>query len=351
MSLSPVIGDVIATLPHATLVIDAEERIVAANTAACALLGQGILNRHFITVLRQPAVAEAVELCFGDTTARVVPYLAGSAGADLSYDTHLQQIAASGHVLVSFQDVTQMTQAGLMRRDFVANVSHELRTPLTSLMGFIETLQGPAREDAAARDRFLEIMGNEAGRMNRLVGDLLSLSRVEAEERVRPTQRLNLVAVLTSTLRNLTPLATQQQITLTPDYGDQPVHVLGDSDQLLQVFTNLVENAVKYGGDGKQVHVIVQAVGSDASLRAPAVHITVKDQGPGIDPHHLPRLTERFYRADSHRNRSLGGTGLGLAIVKHILNRHRGRLRIASELGKGAEFTVVLPLDIVSDAG
>ena len=181
--------------------------------------------------------------------------------------------------------------------------------------------------------------------MNRLVGDLLSLSRVEAEGRVRPTGRLNLIALLGNTLRNLGPLAAEKQVDLIPDFGDAPVHVLGDADQLQQVFTNLVENAINYGGSGERVEITVQRTDHEPLLRTPGVRVTVRDHGPGIDPVHLPRLTERFYRVDNHRSRNLGGTGLGLAIVKHILNRHRGRLRITSELGEGAAFTVILPLD------
>lgn len=345
----PVLPDVLAALPFPTVGIDRAERIVALNAPAEELLGDGALGRHFITVLRQPALVEAVEQCLADRTPRTARFVAGEVEAEVNYDVSLRKIEGTGVLLLSFQDVTHMTQAGQMRRDFVANVSHELRTPLTSLMGFIETLSGPARDDAAARDRFLEIMSGEAGRMNRLVGDLLSLSRVEAEERVKPTGRVDLTEVLQRTLRNLNPLAVENDITLMPDFGNAPQMLLGDADQLLQVFTNLVENAIKYGGAGKAVEITSETSLRDPALRGPAVRITVRDHGPGIDPMHLPRLTERFYRADSHRSRALGGTGLGLAIVKHILNRHRGRMKIASDLGQGATFTVILPLD--QDAG
>jgi two-component system phosphate regulon sensor histidine kinase PhoR len=177
--------------------------------------------------------------------------------------------------------------------------------------------------------------------MNRLVGDLLSLNRVESEERMRPKEQLDLTAHLQSTLKSMQPLADAGNVTLSLDAPDEPVFVKGDADQLQQVFTNLVENAIKYGG--KQVSVILTPMDRDPALRAPAARVQVIDNGPGIDPVHLPRLTERFYRADSHRSRELGGTGLGLAIVKHIINRHRGRLRVESDLGAGATFTVILP--------
>ena len=230
-----------------------------------------------------------------------------------------------------------------MRRDFVANVSHELRTPLTAIMGFIETLRGPARDDADARDRFLGIMEGEAARMNRLVGDLLSLSRVEDEERIRPRETVDLSGILDSTIRSVRPLTEEAKMVLTLDLPDAPVEVTGDADQLQQVFTNLIVNAITYASSGGSVHLTLTVSERDPAVRAPAARVQVIDKGPGIDPVHLPRLTERFYRADSHRSRELGGTGLGLAIVKHIINRHRGRLRVESELGKGSVFTVILP--------
>ena len=344
MPATPLLNEIIAALPQPTLAIDRSERIVALNEPGETLLGQGILGRHFITVLRQPVLVDAVEKCLADRLARRATYLKGDGGSDTTFEVDLRKIAGTGTVVLTFQDVSHMAQAGQMRRDFVANVSHELRTPLTSLMGFIETLRGPARDDAAARDRFLQIMTGEAERMNRLVGELLSLSRVESEERVRPRDRIDLQQVLQTTLRNLAPLAVDSDVTLRPDLGDAPLVILGDADQLLQVFTNLLENAIKYGGRDRPVEIEAEITPRDPALRGPAVRIAVTDHGPGIAPLHLPRLTERFYRVDSHRSRALGGTGLGLAIVKHILNRHRGRLKITSQVGQGAQFTVILPL-------
>jgi len=228
-----------------------------------------------------------------------------------------------------------------MRRDFVANVSHELRTPLTALLGFIETLRNAAQDDPAARDRFLAIMEREAGRMNRLIRDLLHLSRVEAQERVRPTERVDLAAVIASAVAALRPQADGLGVRIAVDAGKGPWVVTADPDQMAQVFTNLIENAVKYGGSGGEVTV---ALRHDALPAGPAVRADVADRGEGIDPLHIPRLTERFYRVDGHRSREKGGTGLGLAIVKHIVNRHRGRMKIDSARGKGSTFSVILPL-------
>lgn len=345
MADTGVLSDLISALPLPTLAIDRKDRIIAINAAAGALIGNGSLGRHFVTALRQPTLVEAVEKTQADGKPRTATYLAGHVGKEQTYLVSLNVAEGSGALIVSFQDVTHEAEASQMRRDFVANVSHELRTPLTALIGFIETLNGPARDDAPARARFLGIMADEAGRMNRLVGDLLSLSRVESQERVRPTEQVDLTRILQTTVRNLNPLAVDTDVVLKPDLGGDAIPLRGDADQLLQVFTNLVENAIKYGGSGKSVEIVTQTSLHDPALRGPAVRVTVRDHGPGIDPLHLPRLTERFYRADSHRSRALGGTGLGLAIVKHILNRHRGRLKVTSDLGKGATFTVILPLD------
>ena len=340
-----VIHDLIAALPSPVLVIGATEKITAANAAAEALLGKNISGRHFTTALRHPKLVDAVERGLSDRTPRNLSYQVFENGSDAHYDVQVQSIADTDLLLLSFRNATKLAQAEQMRRDFVANVSHELRTPLTAVMGFIETLRSSARDDAVARDRFLDIMAREAERMNRLVGGLLSLSRVEADERVRPTTQIDLRDVLRTTLHNLAPLALDSNVSLQCDPAPGPLHVVGDGDQLLQVFTNLVENAIKYGGTDRPVVVTTATVAHDPILRGPAIEIVIADQGPGIDAIHLPRLTERFYRADDHRSRELGGTGLGLAIVKHILYRHRGRLKIASQPRQGSQFTVILPPD------
>ena len=340
------IDECVSAIPMPALVVDRSERIIAANGDAVGLLGQNITGRHYATILRQPQVIEALEQCLRSKKPARTRHLSNDGAQDTTFQVecrYMNTVAEGGAALVVFQDVTHLEQASQMRRDFVTNVSHELRTPLTALMGFIETLRGPAREDAAARERFLQIMTDEANRMNRLVGDLLSLNRVESEERVRPTEQVDLTGLLQSTLNSLRPLGDGASVALVLNAPPDPVHLPGDSDQLRQVFTNLIENAIKYGEGGDSVTITIHPVDRDKAIRGPAVRVQVADQGPGIDPTHLPRLTERFYRADSHRSRQLGGTGLGLAIVKHIINRHRGRLRVESELGKGSVFTVILP--------
>ena len=332
----------LAALAQPALLVGADQRVSAANAAARQLLGDAVEARHFALSLRQPQAIAAIEgaLMSGSTAQARLTHV----GADVDVTFHLTVTPISGDgtsgVLCLFDDVSDAEQIGQMRREFVANVSHELRTPLTALLGFIETLQGAARDDAAARDRFLQIMAREAGRMNRLVSDLLALSQVEAAERLRPADNVDLMGIVQSTVATLRPLADQAASTIEVEGVPAPALVPGDGDQLVQVFQNLIENAVKYGG-GKVMVTIAR--GTEPALGGPVIIVSVCDEGEGIDPIHLPRLTERFYRVDSHRSREQGGTGLGLAIVKHIINRHRGRLRIHSALGKGSTFTVILP--------
>ena len=332
---------IVDAIPLPTLLVMRDERIGFANADAFKLLGDGIILRHFITVLRQPQLLDAIEATTRDRDPRETKYLTNDGVRDTAYRVSIRPVAEN--ILVSFIDETSLEQAGQMRRDFVANVSHELKTPLTALMGFIETLKGPARDDPKARDRFLSIMESEAGRMNRLVSDLLSLSRVEADERVRPTTKINLTALVSSTIRSLEPLAKEADVSIVPKLPDDPVMLIADEDQLRQVLVNLIENAIKYSGAGTNVSVRVGQPEYQTRLRVRGIKITVKDSGAGIDPVHLPRLTERFYRVDSHRSREKGGTGLGLAIVKHIVNRHRGRIRIDSDIGAGTQVTIQLP--------
>ena len=342
---STLVKSLLDGLPQPLVLIGSDDRIMAANAAARALFGPAIEGRHYITVLRQPALLDAIEGTFRHRQPTQARYLVTGPARETVWKVLAAAVGGEGMtgVLVSFEDITDLEQIGQMRRDFVANVSHELRTPLTALLGFIETLKGAARDDAVARERFLTIMAREAERMNRLVHDLLSLSRVEAEERVRPTERVDVTALIGASVTALRSMAQAAGVVLEVTGESGPVLVQADADQLTQVFNNLIENAVKYGGAGQRVTIAVSREARDLSLRGPAVRIDVIDRGEGIDAIHLPRLTERFYRVDSHRSREKGGTGLGLAIVKHIVNRHRGRFRIDSEKGKGSRFSVFLP--------
>lgn len=333
---------VINALALPVLLIGPDERVRAANDAVGVILGPNLIGNHYITALRQPAIIAAIAEVRQHQSARVTRFVGRDGANDTSY--RVAVAPAGDDVVLTFEDQTAAEQAGQMRRDFVANVSHELRTPLTALLGFIETLGGAARDDAAARDRFLAIMANEANRMTRLVDDLLSLSRVEEEERIRPRAHVDLGALLASVIKGLGPQAAEAGVTVVLEHVDGGEMVPGDAGQLVQVFTNLIENGIKYGAKGGEVKVTVHPKAMNLRLRGDAVQVTVADRGEGIAAHHIARLTERFYRVDSHRSREVGGTGLGLAIVKHIINRHRGRLVFESELGKGTTASVFLPV-------
>ncbi|QDY69059.1 ATP-binding protein [Qingshengfaniella alkalisoli] len=337
---------IMSAVPLPLVLIGEDERILNLNEAAEQLFGTNMEGRHFFTIMRQPDVLDCIADAIEKGTAGTTRYHGRDHAQNAVYRVRCVPLREGGQVkiLVSFEDITPLEAAGQMRRDFVANVSHELRTPLTALLGFIETLRGPAREDADARDRFLSTMEREAGRMNRLVNELLTLSHVESEERVKPTDRVDLTQIIDSVIRSLRPMADAAEVDLQLVVDrDASTIVTGETDQLVQVFTNLTENALKYGADGDRVELRIAALDRDPVLRAPAVRVDVKDFGAGIEARHLHRLTERFYRADSHRSRALGGTGLGLAIVKHIVNRHRGRLKIDSTPGEGSCFSVIFP--------
>ncbi|MFC3836541.1 sensor histidine kinase [Paracoccus rhizosphaerae] len=348
-------------VPLPMLAVDRQARVVAANPPAMSLLGTDILNRPFVTVLRHPSIVQAVDWVLdpaGTPAPAADPELPAPSehaatlraqfaieGRDILAEVTVAPLPAplGRGATVALVDRSVAEEGEMMRRDFVANVSHELKTPLTAMIGFIETLRGPARDDTRARDRFLDIMEREAGRMNRLISDLLSLSRVQAEERRRPSGEVDLPGLLNSVLATLAPRAEAAGVVVRTEGLGQPVRLPGDADQLTQVFQNLVENALKYGGSGGSLRVALARVPHEPVLRGPGWAVTIEDRGEGIEEQHLPRLTERFYRVDPHRSREQGGTGLGLAIVKHILNRHRGRLRIESRRGEGSRFTVILP--------
>ncbi len=260
---------------------------------------------------------------------------------------HLARIdgpALDGAVaLLILDDITGLKRTEQMRADFIANAGHELKTPLAALIGFTETLLGPARDDAAARERFLTIMHEQARRMARLVDDLLSLSRIELNEHVAPTGLVALAPVIEEVARGLELRAAERGIRIVCQLAPDLPEVQGDRDELVQVFQNLIDNAIKYARPNSEVTVTGSlGPGTVSGAASSQVRVAVTDQGEGIAGEHLPRLTERFYRVDTARSRELGGTGLGLAIVKHLVNRHRGRLEIASRLGHGSTFTVSL---------
>ncbi|HYN39441.1 MAG TPA: ATP-binding protein, partial [Rhodospirillales bacterium] len=339
-------------LPDPVIVLNAAREIVAVNRAARETLGIGRLGRDLALSLRHPDVLAAVETVTAGLPS-ITEEITLPVPVPRTFTLHAGMLRAeesstevdpnAPRVVLVLRDETRAKRAEQSRADFVANASHELRSPLSALIGFIETLRGPASEDGVARDRFLGVMQAETQRMARLVEDLMSLSRVEINEHVPPRHRVDLADVLAGVTETLAVRAEKRQMTIILDCPDDLPPVIGETDQLTQVFHNLVDNAVKYARSGTPIHIRAETVPRLPGTQTAGVQISVADTGDGIEAIHLPRLTERFYRADEGRSRRLGGTGLGLAIVKHIVNRHRGRLMMDSRVGNGSTFKVLLP--------
>jgi two-component system phosphate regulon sensor histidine kinase PhoR len=334
-------------LPDPIILLNGRREVVACNRPARESLGIGSLGRDLALSLRHPDILAAA-----DAVAEDGPPLSEEVTLP-SPITRTYTLFAAGlpaqpdpdapRVLLLLRDETQVKRSEQSRADFVANATHELRSPLAAIIGFIETLRGPASDDEEARHRFLALMNGEAHRMARLIDDLMSLSRVEINEHVLPRVAVDVREIIISVASTLAVRAESKAMTIEVECPAAVPEVLGDSDQLTQVFHNLVDNAVKYGRPGTPIRIVVSPLARLPGMAKAGVSVAVIDQGEGIPPIHLPRLTERFYRADQGRSRRLGGTGLGLAIVKHIVKRHRGRLTIESRIGHGSTFTVYLP--------
>jgi two-component system, OmpR family, phosphate regulon sensor histidine kinase PhoR len=331
----PPIGDVIEAVAEPLLVI-ANNRVEAANQGARQLLGEHILGEDVRVAIRHPAAAEQL-MNPGEANGAPI-HLVGLGARDQRWEMRVRKLD-DGRSVVHLIDRTGNYAAERMRVDFVANASHELRTPLAALLGYVETLRDDAGDDPDTRRRFLRIMHDEARRMQRLIDDLISLSRIEAEKYRVPDQSVDLSTLIEEVRTELS--GSKRAADLVTQVGDV-LPVLGDWTQLSQLLHNVIGNAMKYGREGTPVTVTLAPEGESM------VRLSVSDEGEGIPAEHIPRLTERFYRVDSGRSRSLGGTGLGLAIVKHVVERHRGRLDIASSVGKGTTVTILLPAKRVS---
>ncbi len=343
----PLIEAVLAGLPDPVVALDHRGDVVALNARAAAVAPALRPGESVSLGLRVPEVLEAIRRAHATGSAQRVEFFE-RVPLDRWYEAIVTPISSAGLtprpdlLLLAFHDLTPLRRVEEMRADFVANASHELRTPLAALSGFIDTLKGPAREDPAARERFLAIMQVQADRMARLIDDLLSLSRIELNAHLRPDKEVDLGAIVRQVADSLQTLARDRDVEVKTTGFSGPLLVPGDRDELIRVFENLVENALKYAASGKRVDIVLSVgEGPDGTREA---HVAVRDRGPGIAPEHLPRLTERFYRVDVAESRAQGGTGLGLALVKHILNRHGGRLTIESVTGQGATFTAHLPI-------
>ena len=342
---------VLSNLPDPLLLLDSGGNVRRCNLVASRLFGERIVGRPLAAAIRHPDLLQAADEMLAGGEQKEVEFRSPGE-IEQVFSARLAPLVGPAPddavAVISLHDVTAIRRAEQMRADFVANASHELRTPLSSLLGFIETLQGPAKEDAEARDRFLSIMLEQSRRMYNLVEDLLSLSRIELDEHTPPTARADIAGIAGRVARSLELKAKKKDMRVVLDLEADELPVVGDEDQLTQVVQNLVDNAIKYGHAGTTIHIAAGRSGQDQTQEPRrarrGVALSVRDEGEGISREHIPRLTERFYRVDKARSRDLGGTGLGLAIVKHIIYRHRGDLEIDSTVGEGSRFTIYLPV-------
>lgn len=342
------------TIPDILLMLDNDNRVVRTNRAARSIFGQNLAKKPLRDVIPNESLLGAVYAVVEDMKGREVDFrIEQPTPYDFRAIIERFPVPSAGGIstVLTLTDITEMKRGEQMRADFVANASHEIRTPLASIIGFIETLQGPAKDDAEAQVQFLKLMNDQAQRMSRLVQDLLTLSKVEVDVHKMPLDKVNLAKVVRREVSHFDWAAQQKKMQLRVDMKDNLPPVKGDEGELAQVVHNLVGNAIKYGAQGSDVTIGLRLAANMPSSIAAGVRggeralcLSVRDKGEGIPKEHIPRLTERFYRVDSARTRKVGGTGLGLAIVKHIINRHRGVLVIDSVVGKGSVFSVYLPL-------
>jgi two-component system phosphate regulon sensor histidine kinase PhoR len=348
------IEQLIDGFPEAAIVLDREGRVIAFNEMAISIAPALRLGEPALIALRTPELVDAIRRATKRHEPQRVEFFE-RVPLDRWFETFVTPVTLSmgggpiDILLMTFNDLTPLRRVEEMRADFIANASHELRTPLAALLGFIETLQGPAKDDPVARDKFLSIMQGQASRMARLIDDLLSLSRIELNAHLQPSTPVDLAPIVRQVVDGLQMLARDRGVEIKVVLPSDALMVLGDRDELFRALENLVENALKYGAAGKRVDITV--VHTQTRAGSPEARVAVRDYGPGIAPEHLPRLTERFYRVDVTDSRAQGGTGLGLALVKHVLNRHGGRLTIESTPGEGATFTMHIPLRASEGSG
>jgi two-component system phosphate regulon sensor histidine kinase PhoR len=339
---------VVDAIPDAAVALDGEGIVLHHNARAVALFDRLRAGQPLSRVLRHPELLDAVDRC-RDAPGSIEVQMVEHVPVERRLAARLSPLAAGREsdggpgpvLLITIRDLSEQDRLTQMRADFVANASHELRTPLAALKGYVETLQGAARNDPVARERFLITMAEQASRMTRLIDDLLSLSRIEMRQHLPPVDLVDLNVVAQSTVRMLEPVAAAAKASIQVVPLDGPAIVRGDREEIVQALHNLIYNAVKYGREGGSVEIKVSRETARRSGQ-PRIAVSIADDGPGIAAEHLPRLTERFYRVSTSASRDKGGTGLGLAIVKHVMNRHHGDLRVASKVGAGSTFTLVL---------
>ncbi len=362
------ISFILNKLEDAIIVLDSDQKIVFQNSHSIDLFENNYTGQNITNLIRSPIVLETLENVYKNKKTKIIEYNSEYGqnlsprstnfyNVEISYEkNHLQLTNAKDNYVILMKNITPLKNIEKVRSSFIANVSHELKTPLATVMGFLETIRGPAKDDKKSMSKFLGIMDKETIRMKRLIDDLLVVSKIESDEHIHPTKKVNLIKTLNNVIESLMEYALKKNIQIRTDYQlNENLSVLGNEDELVQVFTNIIDNSIKYGKINSSIDIKAEEVkeqvdqSEDKKLFPQLIlKISVKDESDGIHAKHLSRLTERFYRVDAARSKEIGGTGLGLTIVKHILNKHRGHLDIKSEINQGSTFTVELPIAPIS---
>ncbi len=339
------ISFILNKLEDAIIVLDSDQKIVFQNSHSIDLFENNYTGQNITNLIRSPIVLEALENVYKNKETEIIEYNSeyGSLSprstnfynVEISYEkNHLQLTNTRDNYVILMKNITPLKNIERVRSSFIANVSHELKTPLATIMGFLETIRGPAKDDQKSMSKFLGIMDKETIRMKRLIDDLIVVSKIESDEHIHPTKKVNLLKTIDNVAESLKEYALTKNIKIRVNHQlSEGLFVLGNEDELVQVFTNIIDNSIKYGKINSSIDILAEKI---------------KDESEGIHPKHLARLTERFYRVDAARSKEIGGTGLGLTIVKHILNKHRGHLDIKSEINQGSTFSVELPIAPIS---
>ena len=362
------ISFILNKLEDAIIVLDSEQKIVFQNSHSIDLFENNYTGQNITNLIRSPIVLETLENVYKNKKTKIIEYNSEYGqnlsprstnfyNVEISYEkNHLQLTNTKDNYVILMKNITPLKNIEKVRSSFIANVSHELKTPLATIMGFLETIRGPAKDDQKSMSKFLGIMDKETIRMKRLIDDLLVVSKIESDEHIHPTKKVNLLKTIDNVAESLKEYAMKKNIKIRFNQQlSEGLFVLGNEDELVQVFTNIIDNSIKYGKINSSIDIKAEEVkeqtdqSEDKKLFPQLIlKISVKDESDGIHAKHLSRLTERFYRVDAARSKEIGGTGLGLTIVKHILNKHRGHLDIKSEINQGSTFTVELPIAPIS---
>ena len=362
------ISFILNKLEDAIIVLDSDQKIIFQNSHSIDLFENNYTGQNITNLIRSPIVLETLENVYKNKKTKIIEYNSEYGqnlsprstnfyNVEISYEkNHLQLTNSKDNYVILMKNITPLKNIEKVRSSFIANVSHELKTPLATVMGFLETIRGPAKDDKKSMSKFLGIMDKETIRMKRLIDDLLVVSKIESDEHIHPTKKVNLIKTLNNVIESLMEYALKKNIQIRTNYQlNENLSVLGNEDELVQVFTNIIDNSIKYGKINSSIDIKAEEVkeqvdqSEDKKLFPQLIlKISVKDESDGIHAKHLSRLTERFYRVDAARSKEIGGTGLGLTIVKHILNKHRGHLDIKSEINQGSTFTVELPIAPIS---